>query len=348
MVYLPLRKFLDKYLYAEEVAEILKKIGETPTGNKMEDIELLIKEWPRRGKNYYALFEKITPPDVRDICKKYSIDSKGDKKKLIKRIKKARLFEPDTKSDSDSKFSSKSPSQKTPGFHLTQKNSLIIGIIVTVIIGLTTMGWTSYVTENSSQNSIEQSGNNNFAVNTNYGTINLNSNTINKDTFEEGEHGDRFTDKKAGFTVQKPNANWYFQDVGNFVNKFPEFSNTITNAYLGGIIIATDRPGNVLITVDLLPENLDLSEYIDSQIKRAEELFDTDFTITKKFISPDGNWAVFEATGKLTAQEYGRQILHKYEDRLYLIQTSGDPPNIMSEETKMELKQIVESFQIII
>lgn len=97
MAYFPLKKFLDKYFYAEDIAEILKNMGETPTGKKDNDIELLIKEWPRHGNNYYDFLEMLKTPELREICKKYSIDSKGDEQKMIKRIKKEKLFEDSNK-----------------------------------------------------------------------------------------------------------------------------------------------------------------------------------------------------------------------------------------------------------
>lgn len=97
MSYFPLKKFFDKYFYADDIAEILKNMGETPTSKKDNDIELLIKEWPRHGNNYYDFLEMLKTPELREICKKYSIDSKGDKQKMIKRIKKEKLFEDSNK-----------------------------------------------------------------------------------------------------------------------------------------------------------------------------------------------------------------------------------------------------------
>ncbi len=96
MPYLPLRKLLGYYFYAEEIAEILKEIRETPTNNKDADIDLLIQEWPRRGHSYYDLIKTLPTPQIREICKKYGIDSKGKEKDLIKRIKKVKLLEPDS------------------------------------------------------------------------------------------------------------------------------------------------------------------------------------------------------------------------------------------------------------
>ena len=72
-------------------------MGETPTGKKDDDVEFLIKEWPRHGNNYYDFLEMIKTPELRKICKTYSIDSKGDKQKIIKRIKKEKLFEDSNK-----------------------------------------------------------------------------------------------------------------------------------------------------------------------------------------------------------------------------------------------------------
>ena len=96
MPYLPLPKLLDKYFYAEEIEKMLQEIHEIPTSNKNDNIKLLIKEWPRRGKNYHAFIEMLPTPEIREICRTYGIDSKGKEKELIKRIKKAKLLEPDT------------------------------------------------------------------------------------------------------------------------------------------------------------------------------------------------------------------------------------------------------------
>lgn len=169
-----------------------------------------------------------------------------------------------------------------------------------------------------------------------------------KEELKDGKDGLVYTDKSAGFTIQKPNESWYFETVDDYIKNSDLGFDPRTNAYLGGVFVATDVPGNVMIISEKLPENLDLNEHIDDQISRAEELFGKEATVTKKFVSPSGNWAVFEGFFDFEEyKEYGRQILHKTNDKLFLIQTTGDPPNEMDEKIKSDLNQIVESFSII-
>lgn len=169
-----------------------------------------------------------------------------------------------------------------------------------------------------------------------------------KEELKDGEDGLVYTDKLAGFTIQRPNENWYFETVEDYIKNSDLDFDPRPNSYLGGVFVATDVPGSIMVISQKLPENLDLSEYIDDQISRAEEIFGKEVTMTKKFVSTSGNWAVSEGFIDFEEyKEYVRQILHKSNDKLFLIQTTGDPPNEMDEKIKSDLNQIVESFNII-
>ena len=140
MAYLPLPKLLDRYFYAEDIEKMLRDIHEVPTTNKNDNIKLLIKEWPRRGHNYYDLIKKISTPQIREICKKYHIDSKGKEKDLIKRIKKAKLLEFDSATDQSS----------TTLFHMPRNRrnyGIIISLIATTVFFLINPWYSVFVSE---------------------------------------------------------------------------------------------------------------------------------------------------------------------------------------------------------
>lgn len=98
MTYLPLRKLLEVYFVREGLQEACDKIDEPVSPNNPELIDTILREWERHGKNKYDLIKILPTPEIRRICKKYGIDSKGKEKELIKRIKKARLLDPDSPS----------------------------------------------------------------------------------------------------------------------------------------------------------------------------------------------------------------------------------------------------------
>lgn len=235
-------------------------------------------------------------------------------------------------------------------FSLSRKQiiSIIIGVLVVIGGGSGTVYYFTVNVNPQNTGDITVTNSEHIQIVTNNGKLEVNQTPMAGNILEDGEQGNLYVDKKAGFTIQKPNVNWYFMNVADYVKKSGK--GVINEYYLGGVFVGTDKPSSVMVVVQKLPiSEFDLSKYIDDQINfGSKQILGQESTVVKKFVSPDGNWASFEGYVNSTAQGYGRQILHKYTDKLFLIQTTADPPETIDEETKNELKQIIESFRIII
>lgn len=92
MVYISFNDLLMKYFSAEQIKKFLKKIGETYHDDKQEAVDLIESEWEKHGNSKYDVFKKIDMEMFRQLCKDYSIDSKGKRNELIKRVKKKKLL----------------------------------------------------------------------------------------------------------------------------------------------------------------------------------------------------------------------------------------------------------------
>lgn len=224
----------------------------------------------------------------------------------------------------------------------------VIPIVVAIIVAIAGIGGGAYYFSlNQNNESYIITDSDNAQIFSRIGNLQIIQTPIQKETLKDGEQGNLYVDTNAGFIIEKPSTNWYFMKVADYVEKINIEQG---DDFLGGIFVATDKPGNVMVVVQKLhdPINFDLSKYIDRQITEgSKNVLNKEGTLTKKFVSPDGKWASFEGYVDLNVHEYARQILHKYDDKLYLIQTSSDSPEIIPDETKIELKTIVESFRII-
>ena len=105
---LTVRKLLDVYFEKWELQNILDKLDEIISGTKPEIIERIIEEWPAHGHDYYNLFKSLDRQRLSRICKAYKLDSKGNKDKLVQRIKKHKLL------DSKSSAKVKTTEEKIP------------------------------------------------------------------------------------------------------------------------------------------------------------------------------------------------------------------------------------------
>lgn len=304
---MPVKKLLGKYYYADEIAEILREIGETPTSSKDENIELLIKEWPRHGNNYYDFIEKLPAPDIRKICREYRIDSKGKEKDLIKRIKKQKLLENTHKN------------LKLGGGLSVIAIVTIYGILVGA--GVDTLELSEILYE-----------------------VLLPS--ANWDNIPDGEIGNRYVSKDLGFTIEKPDDTWYFiTDFENLREQlgrpsdFPEL--------LGGMLIAkTPTRESVGVEVLKLGgeyEN-DLQKRVEKIIEITPTEWNVEMYNVEKDFSPDRDYAYLAYDGINSTANLHHTRIFKIDNGKFYELGSIYSPSTTSQDVRDEIDCIMKSF----
>ena len=307
MPYLPVKKLLGKYYYANEIAEILREIGEIPTNNKDENIELLIKEWPRHGNTYYYFIEELSAPDIRKICREYGIDSKGKEKDLIKRIKKKKLLE---NTHTNLKF----------GGGLS-----VIGIIiiygVLVGIGVDTLELFEILYEALFPSS-------------------------NWDNISDGVIGNRYVSKDLGFTIEKLDDTWYFitdfenlREQFGLPSDFPEL--------LGGMIVAkTPTRESVGVEVLKLGGKYekDLQKRVEKIIEITPTEWNIEMHNVEKDFSPDGDYAYLAYDGINSTINFHHVRIFKIDNSKFYELGSFYSLPTTSQDVRDEIDCIMKSF----
>ena len=163
-----------------------------------------------------------------------------------------------------------------------------------------------------------------------------------QNTFSNIKEGLTYVDNSLGFEISRPNEKWEFDTN---IDDMLDSQSSSNKKFLGGMYVKNDNGKPIFIGVfDLTQfENFDLDAYIQSQ-KDVIDKFDSNITINE--ISPQNNWSVFgaEITLKNKTRTYGEQILEIHNDKLYMLQYSGDPPYLMLSQTRDEIRDIMDSF----
>lgn len=163
-----------------------------------------------------------------------------------------------------------------------------------------------------------------------------------QNTFSNLKNGLTYVDNSLGFEISRPNEKWEFdtniEDVLNSQSKSDK-------KFLGGMYVKKNDEKPIFIGVFDLTQfkNFDLDAYVQSQ-KDTIDKFESDITINE--ISPQNNWSVFgaEITLKNKTRTYGEQIMEIHNDKIYMLQYSGDPPYLMLSQTREEIRSIMDSF----
>ncbi|WP_428325971.1 hypothetical protein [Nitrosopumilus sp.] len=152
-----------------------------------------------------------------------------------------------------------------------------------------------------------------------------------------------YEDTNLGFVIFKPNSNW---EIHSAVDEFEseELESLKTIGFVDGIFIEQNHNKQFLLTIfDIQKEDFSLHEYIDDQISLMES---QNYDIPFEQVSPDNDWAIF-AVNDSVSQTYGEQFLILKENRLYMLQYTGDHPETLSIKQKENINFIMDSFEVI-
>jgi hypothetical protein len=154
-----------------------------------------------------------------------------------------------------------------------------------------------------------------------------------------------YQDTQLGFQISKPNNDWEIHSALDDLSS-NELSSLKTKGFLDGIYIEKNHNKRFMVTIfDIQKDEFDLHEYVDQQISLMES--QRDVTIPFEQVSPENDWALFAVESSDGAIPYGEQLLFLKDNRLFMLQYSGDSPQTLDSEQKNDFKFIMDSFEVI-
>ena len=159
-----------------------------------------------------------------------------------------------------------------------------------------------------------------------------------------GLFSDTYQDTKVGFQVTKPDSGWTIHKMADELSE-DEVRILESKRFVDGVYLEKDHGKEFTITVfDIPQDNFDLHEYIDGQISQLES---ENVTILSEQVSPTNDWAIFAMDGTDAGMGYSEQMLFFKDNRLYMLQYSGDLPEVQSSEQRSEIQKVLDSFEVI-
>ncbi|MBS1268905.1 MAG: hypothetical protein MAG458_01640 [Nitrosopumilus sp.] len=154
-----------------------------------------------------------------------------------------------------------------------------------------------------------------------------------------------YHDTKLGFQISKPNDDWEIHSALDDLSS-NELSSLKTKGFLDGLYIEQNHNKRFMLTVfDIQKDDFSLHNFVDQQISSMES--QRDVTIPFEQVSPENDWALFAVESSGNSIPYGEQILFLKDNRLYMLQYSGDSPQTLDSEQKNDFKFIMDSFEVI-
>ena len=152
-----------------------------------------------------------------------------------------------------------------------------------------------------------------------------------------------YQDKTLGFQISKPNDSWQIHSV--FDHDLDDVLTLLeSKGFVDGVYVEQNHDKRFMISVfDIQKDNFSLHEYVDTQIELMETM---KMEISFEQVSQKDDWAIY-AVEYPDENQYGEQLLFLKENRLYMLQYLGSPPQILNLEEKKDIQYIMESFEVI-
>ncbi|MGD8708321.1 MAG: hypothetical protein PVI88_06520 [Nitrosopumilaceae archaeon] len=183
-------------------------------------------------------------------------------------------------------------------------------------------------------------GDDNLSVKSGFGQITMQY----PQEFSESD-GSLFSNVDLGFQVLAPNRNWDAHSVEE-VFSTQKLESLKSKGLIHGFYLEEDHQRQFMITVfDVSSQDFALEPYIDSQINQMQSQIDVNVPI--KQISDSKDWAIFAMEIPTENWNYGEQVLFLKDNRLFMLQYSGQNPNNLTLEKKSEYLSIIDSFEMI-
>jgi len=155
---------------------------------------------------------------------------------------------------------------------------------------------------------------------------------------------DVYQDTQLGFQISKPNNDWEIHSVLNDLNS-DELDLLKTKGFLDGVYVEQNHNKRFMLTIfDIQQDNFSLHDYVDNQIALIES---QNIEIPFEQVSPQNDWAIFAIQVINDNEQYGEQLLFLKENKLFILQYSGDSPQILDSDQKKNFQLIMDSFEVI-
>jgi len=219
----------------------------------------------------------------------------------------------------------------------TERRLVRGALIISIICGMSWIGVWSLSSPVSSQNDVILGTE--IAV-SGFGEINL-LNPQKVGLFST----DIYQDTQLGFQISKPNNDW---EIHSSIDELSssELDSLQTKGFVDGIYIEKNHNKQFMLTIfDIQKDEFSLHEYVDQQISLMES--QKNITIPFEQLSPENDWALFAVESIGNEIPYGEQLLFLKDNRLYMLQYSGESPQTLDSEQKNDFKLIMDSFEVI-
>ncbi|MBT8173142.1 MAG: hypothetical protein KJN83_03695 [Nitrosopumilus sp.] len=154
-----------------------------------------------------------------------------------------------------------------------------------------------------------------------------------------------YQDMQLGFQISKPNNDWEIHSTVDELSS-SELSSLQTKGFVGGIYVEKNHNKQFMLTIfDIKKDNFVLHDYVDQQISLMES--QKNITVPFEQVSPDNDWALFAVESSGSDVPYGEQLLFLKDNRLYMLQYSGESPQTLDSEQINDFKTIMDSFEVI-
>lgn len=154
-----------------------------------------------------------------------------------------------------------------------------------------------------------------------------------------------YQDVQLGFQISKPNNDWEIHSTVDELSS-SELSSLLLKGFVGGIYIEKNHNKQFMLTIfDLQKDEFSLHEFVDQQISLMES--QKNITVPFEQVSPDDDWALFAVESSGSTVPYGEQLLFLKDNRLYMLQYSGESPQTLDSEQINDFKVIMDSFEVI-
>jgi hypothetical protein len=154
-----------------------------------------------------------------------------------------------------------------------------------------------------------------------------------------------YQDARLGFQISKPSNDWEIHSTIDDLNSV-ELTSLQTKGFVDGIYVEKNHKKQFMLTIfDIQKDEFSLHEFIDQQTSLMES--QKNIPIPFEQVSPENDWALFAVESSDNTIPYGEQLLFFKDNRLYMLQYSGDSPQTLDSDQKNDFKFIMDSFEVI-
>lgn len=154
-----------------------------------------------------------------------------------------------------------------------------------------------------------------------------------------------YYDDELGFMITKPSDEWNFdEDIDDILAQ--SGVKLFDNGFLDGIYIETNESRQIFLGVFEKEKmhNFSIESYIESRISQIGFKYVSELRIK----NIQDNWGLlvigFESGN---VSKFGVELMQIHGNKLYMLQYVGDPPEILDDKKREEIRIIFDSFSLL-